>query len=166
MGLFNRKKKETEPSKSEETSTEASMDQFTKDMAAGAEAFVANTKDRADKVLDFSVDSLTTIDDMLDEASDFYPEMPDTQRNNIIQSFGAYIFEVARRNYGGKYFWYEQGNQPIFVTGMPDFEISLIVFNKVKGRLENGKEDNIPFFFAGYAERVENAKPGDKASIV
>jgi len=51
-------------------------------------------------------------------------------------------------------------NQPILVTGQPEFEVSIIAFEKVKGRLENGKEDNIPFYFAGYTERVQNKQSG------
>ncbi|UKN03456.1 hypothetical protein K6119_08010 [Paracrocinitomix mangrovi] len=162
MGLFSRKKKSNseEPKKQESSQ----LDEFTQQMSDTAEQCVARFKDRHN--LDFSVKSLELIDELLEEASDFYPEMPDGQKKGMIQSFGSYIFEVARRNYGGKYFWYDQGNQPIFVTGQPKFEISLIAFDKVKGRLENGKEDNIPFFFAGYTERVESAKEGDRATIV
>ena len=78
---------------------------------------------------------------------------------------GSYVFEVARRNYGGKYYWYDQMNQPILVTGQPNFEISIIAFDKVKMRIENGKEDKIPFYFNGYEERVKAGKSGDKALI-
>jgi len=162
MGLFSRKKKPNqEKSKNQ---GESKLDEFTQQMSDAAEQCVARFQDQFQ--LDFSVKSLEFIDERLGEASDFYPEMEDGQRNGLIQTFGSYIFEVARRNYGGKYFWYDQGNQPILVTGQPKFEISLIVFDKVKGRLENGEEDNIPFFFAGYSERVENAKEGDRATIV
>ncbi len=110
--------------------------------------------------LDFSVKSLDVIDNALEEASDFYDEMNDDQKNNVINSIGSYVFEVARRNYGGKYFWYNKLNQPILVTGQPDFEVSILAFEKVKGRLVNGKEDNIPFYFAGYIERVINKQSG------
>jgi len=68
-------------------------------------------------------------------------------KSDFIAQAGSYIFEVARRNLGGKYFWYDRLNQPIFVTGIPIFEISLLAFDKVKMRIENGKEDNIPYFF-------------------
>jgi hypothetical protein len=46
-------------------------------------------------------------------------------------------------------------------TGLPDFEISILTFGKVKNRIVNGDEDNIPYFFKGYSERVRNAKKGD-----
>ena len=130
------------------------VNEFTNDMIKNAENFVSRTTNRFNG-LDFSVKSLEVVDNVLEEASDFYEEMNETQRQNLITSVGSYIFEVARRNFGGKYFWYDHLNQPILVTGQPEFEVSMIAFDKVKGRLENGKEDNIPFYFAGYVERVQ-----------
>jgi hypothetical protein len=103
---------------------------------------------------------LKVVDEMLEEASDFYEDMNDDQRKNLINTVGSYIFEVARTNFGGQYFWYDQLNQPILVTGQPEFEVSILAFDKVKGRLENGKEDNIPFYFQGYVERVNNKQSG------
>ena len=141
------------------------MDEFTQHMidlaADGVDFFEA----RFDG-FDYSIASLTVIDELLQEASDFYENMPPKRQDQIVAQIGAYVFEVARRNFGGRYFWYDAGNQPILVTGLPDFEISLLAYDKVRGRLVNGPEDSIPFFFDGYAERVRNAKPGDKAMIV
>ena len=98
---------------------------------------------------------MKVVDEALDEASNFYDGMTEAMRKSLIQSAGSYIFEVARSNFGGKYFWYEQLDQPILVTGQPDFEMSLLAFEKVKGRLENGAEDNIPFFFEGFTNGVK-----------
>ena len=109
---------------------------------------------------------LKKVDSILEDVAEFQEDMEEVQVKTIIQKTSAYIFEVARRNYGGKYYWYEQLAQPILVTGQPDFEISLLALEKVKGRLKNGKEDNIPYFFQGYVDRVKKAKPGDKAMIV
>ncbi|WP_218915997.1 hypothetical protein [Siansivirga zeaxanthinifaciens] len=92
-------------------------------------------------------------------------DMDSGMLEDIILQAGSYIFEVARRNYGGKYYWFDQLNQPILVTGQPDFEISILAFEKVKQRIKNGTEDNIPFFFAGYSERVKKGKKGDRAMI-
>ena len=115
---------------------------------------------------DYSVASLAVIDELLQEASDYLPGMAVERVDQIVEQVGAYVFEVARRNFGGIYLWYDAREQPLLVTGLPEFEISLLAYDKVRGRLENGPEDNIPYFFEGYAERVRNAKPGDKAMIV
>lgn len=161
MGLFDFFKKKDNQKQIEQTSSEKqeALNDFTKDMIKSADFFVNRSSDRF-KGLDFSVKSLEVVDNALEEASDFYEDMSEEQRQNLISAVGSYIFEVARRNFGGKYFWYDRLNQPILVTGQPDFEVSILAFDKVKGRLENGREDNIPFYFAGYTERVQNKQSG------
>jgi len=161
MGLFDsfRKKKKSEKEVSNKETGNEQLDDFTLDMIKSADIFVERSADRYNG-LDFSVESLEVIDNVLEDASDFYDEMNDDQRNNIINSVGSYVFEVARKTFGGKYFWYDKLNQPILVTGQPEFEVSILAFDKVKMRIESGKEDNIPFYFAGYVERVKNKQSG------
>lgn len=161
MGIFDffKKKENEKQTEQKVTVNQGQLDDYTKDMIKSADFFVSSNANRF-KGLDFSVKSLAIVDNALEEASDFYDEMSDEQKKNLISIVGSYIFEVARRNFGGKYFWYDQLNQPILVTGQADFEASILAFEKVKGRLENGKEDNIPFYFAGYVERVKNKQSG------
>ncbi len=160
MGIFDRfKKSKKERKEQSKVDTTDQLDDFTIDIMKSADFFVSNTSNRFPG-LDYSVKSLEQVDNALEEASDFYDEMTSEQQQNIISTTGSYVFEVARKNFGGKYFWYDKLNQPIFVTGQPEFEVSILVFEKVKGRLENGKEDNIPFYFAGYIERVKNKQSG------
>ena len=159
MGLFNFfKKKNTNTSKSE-SSLDDKQNNFINDMTKSAEFFV-NSSSENFKGLDYSVKSLEVVENMLDEAFDFYTQMDKEQQQNIITSVGSYIFEVARQNFGGKYFWYDKLNQPILVTGQPNFEASIIANDKVEKRLVNGVEDNIPFYFIGYVQLVNNKKSG------
>lgn len=160
MGLFDFFKKGDKKENEKEV-----VDEFTQQMIDTSSQCVNRFQDRFPG-LNFSVESLKAVDNILEEVIEFKEEMNEGQINNVIQTVGAYIFEVARKNFGGRYFWYDHLNQPILVTGQPNFEISLLAFEKVKGRIQNGKEDNIPFFFQGYVERVTKAKPGDKAMIV
>jgi hypothetical protein len=165
MGLFNFFKKKSEPQSLENTVDENQLE-FIQSSTANAERIVQGFSERLDNELDYSEQSLATLDELLENFADFADEMDEEMRSDLIAQAGSYIFEVARRNYGGKYYWYDQLDQPIFVTGQPNFEISLLAFEKVKQRLENGREDNIPFFFKGYSERVKQAKQGDKALII
>lgn len=160
MGLFDFFKKDNQNEKSKEV-----VDEFTQQMIDTASTCVDRFQGRF-AGLNFSVDSLKVVDNILEEVNEFKEDMNEGQINNVIQTVGSYVFEVARRNFSGRYFWYDHLNQPILVTGQPSFEISLLAFEKVKGRIQNGKEDNIPFFFQGYVERVTKAKPGDKAMVV
>lgn len=51
---------------------------------------------------DFSVESLRKVDDVLEELCDF--ELDEDNLDSVASMAGCYIFEVARRNYGGKYY--------------------------------------------------------------
>lgn len=153
-------------SKSNDKSGAPEVDEFTQHMINESNECAEHFKKRYGNKFDFSEESLEIIDKLLEDVSDFKEEMNDDQIQWIIEKVGAYIFEVARIHYGGKYFWYDARKQPILVSGLPDFEISLLSFDKVKGRIENGYEDNIPFFFKGYSERMKAGKAGDKAMIV
>ena len=44
------------------------------------------------------------------------------------------------------------------MVGCYVFFVSIRAWEKVKGRVMNGKEDNIPFYIAGYKEHIERGK--------
>lgn len=160
MGLFGfLKKNDNNKGNRKGSNNQEHSDDFTNDMVKSSKSFVERYSDRYNG-LDFSIDSLKIVDELLEDASEFYEEMSEDQRQNLIQNAGSYIFEVARKNFGGRYFWYERLKQPVFVSGQPEYEVSILAFSKVKGRLEKGKEDNIPFYFQGYTERIKNKQSG------
>ena len=150
MGLFDFFRKNKQPVEM----TEESYKEFANDIKANAEALVNQFS--SVEGLDFSVDSLHLLDEVIAENTAFYKEGDDETKRIMVMKIGSYVFEVARRNFGGRYFWYDRLSQPILVTGRPEFEMSLLAYEKVKGRFENGAEDNIPFFFGGYVDGVKN----------
>ncbi|MDR2221880.1 MAG: hypothetical protein LBE34_03975 [Flavobacteriaceae bacterium] len=159
MGLFNflnqNQKGEVQP----KNSTHIEM-MFSKEMASKAAYFVTSYAERFDE-LDYSVDSLKVVDNILDDIACHYEDIDDSILHIIVTLTSSYIFEVAKRNFGGKYYWHEQLQQPIFVTSQPHFEVSLLVFEKVKRRLKYGYDDHIPLFFDGFVNSVlreESAK--------
>lgn len=168
MGFFNffkNKPNKDDIQQSESNQIDESQREFIQDMTSNAERIVEAYNEALGGTLDFSVNSLHVLDELLEQFHQNKDEVDEEMLNDLIGQAGGYIFEVARRNFGGKYYWYEQMNQPIFVTGQPKFEISIIAFDKVKMRLENGQEDNIPFYFKGYVERVLEGIEGDNALI-
>lgn len=115
--------------------------------------------------LDYSIESLVVVDELLDELrSDL--ELDEDTLYNMSSMIGCYVFETARKNYGGEYLWVRNEEQPVLVAGRPDFQVSIRAWQKVKGRLVNGKEDSIPFYIAGYQEHIDAAKKGDFIMIV
>lgn len=106
--------------------------------------------------LDFSLISLRDVDRILGRFATGYPDAAAREKMKILA--GCYILEVARMNFGGRYVWWKDRNMPVLECGFPDNCITIASFDKVLGRIENGDEDNIPFFFAGFVESMVRAK--------
>jgi hypothetical protein len=117
-------------------------------------------------VLDYSESSLAILEEMAEEVAGYFEDMTSEQRETASQQFGCYILEVGRRQFGGRYVWFEQRKQPVLIVGEPAFRVAMIAWDKVLGRLSGDTADNIPFFYSGFAERVRRAEPGTDALYV
>ena len=130
------------------------MGQLMNDIVSTADAFTSNFSDKGP--FDYSIESLVLVDNLLEELSDY--EWDEDNLYSLESMVGCYVFETARSNYGGEYRWAEKEQQPLLIAGLPDFFVSIRAWEKVKGRVMNGKEDNIPFYIAGYKEHIERGK--------
>jgi len=135
--------------------------EFISKSTINAEKIVRAFNSKYDGAFDYSIRSLNILDSLIEDFSDFADLSDEEMIDDFCAQAGSYILEVARRTYGGVYFWEDHLEQPLLRTGLPNFEISILTFGKVKNRIVNGYEDNIPYFFKGYSERVRNAKNGE-----
>lgn len=142
------------------------MDELVVQIARSAEKAVAMSKGRGDRELDYSEASLAVVEEMIAEAGQWFSEMTPGQVTTLVQDFGCYILEVGRCEFGGRYQWHEGRDQPVLVVGEPSCRVAMIAWDKVRGRLGGDEGDNIPFFFAGFAERARRAEPGTDALYV
>jgi hypothetical protein len=131
------------------------------DIAAAAEEVISLTQDRAEGRLDYSEDSLETVEQLVNEDADAAGEMTEKRLTGLANDWGCYILEVARRKFGGKYYWSDRRDQPVLVVGEPKYKVALMTFGKVKGRLSGATADDLVTFYQGFADRVRRAKPGD-----
>jgi hypothetical protein len=136
------------------------MDELPKEVARSAAKVVAMCDGRGGGKLDYSEASLAVVDEMLAEAGQWLSEMTREQVTMLAQDFGCYVLEVGRKEFGGKYQWHDGRDQPVLVVGEPAFRVAMIAWDKVQGRLAGDEGDNIPFFYAGFAERARRAVPG------
>ncbi|VTT99054.1 Uncharacterized protein OS=Shewanella sp. HN-41 GN=SOHN41_03035 PE=4 SV=1 [Gemmataceae bacterium] len=116
--------------------------------------------------LDYTPASLAVLEEVLAGIAAGFAELTLDQRRVASQQFGCYVLEVAHREFGGRYAWFEQRDQPLLVVGEPEFRVALIAWDKVLGRLSGDPADSIPFFYTGFAERVRRAVPGTDALYV
>ena len=128
-----------------------------------AESAVKQFQERAGGKLDYSVQSLQAVEELLAEAADHRDSLRSATLDTLTELLGCYILEVGYREHGGKFAWFEERKQPVLVVGEPAFHVAMITFGKVRGRLSGDRGDNIPFFYEGFSERVRAAIPGTRA---
>jgi hypothetical protein len=136
------------------------MNAIHEEVLGTAERAVAALQERAAGRLDWSVDSLKVVDEMLVEVAEYVADLDEAVVTNLVQQLGCYVLEVGRRAYGGEYFWHEEGEQPILVVGEPEAHVALMTWSKVTGRITGDAGDDIVFFFDGFAAQATSPEPG------
>ena len=126
---------------------------------AAEKAVVAGAQ-RGGQPLDYSEASLVVVEEMVAEAGRWLAELTPPHATTLAENFGCYLLEVARRQFGGRYLWHDGRSQPVLVVGEPGFRVAVITWDKVRGRLAGDAGDHLPFFYAGFAQRVRQALPG------
>ncbi len=140
------------------------MSDFYSDMTAAAERAVNLSRARGGALLDYSVASLLVVEEMLAEMSAL--DLTTHQISILAQDFGSYILETARRLHGGEYEWLVDRQEPVLVWGAPRYHVALTGWSKARGRLLGDRADNIPFFYAGFSERIKNPPPDRRVTFV
>ncbi len=140
--------------------------EFISKATSNAERIVRAFNTKYDGAFDYSIRSLNVLDSLIEDFSDFADQSDEEIIDDFCAQAGSYILEVARRSYGGIYFWEDSLKQPMLKTGLPEFEVSILTFEKVKNRIINGGEDNIPYFFKGYSECVRKAEKGKQVTFI
>ena len=91
------------------------MEKLMSDIILTAKNFSENFKECGD--FDFSIESLGAVETLLDELSGY--SLNEAGLQDASSMIGSYVFEVARRNYGGEYFWIEEEEQPLLILDDP-----------------------------------------------
>jgi hypothetical protein len=126
----------------------------------------ANRVLEADPGLDFTPASLELIEKIFDEASAYFGEVPPQQGENMIQSFGCYVLEVAKREFGGRYTWSAERMEPVLIVGEPKASIALMCWDKIRRRLKGDAGENIPYFYHGFTQKATSPAEGENILIL
>lgn len=134
------------------------MGQLIDDIIHTANSFTINFSDNGP--FDYSIKSLTLVDAHLEEMRQY--KWDEENLYSLASMVGCYVFETARRNYGGEYRWSEEEQQPVLIAGLPHFWVAIRAWEKVRGRIIKGDEDNISFYIQGYKEHIEIGQSKEK----
>lgn len=127
---------------------------------AKAELAVRQFQQASGGPLDFTERSLERVELLLNEASRYFQQTNEQDRDTLVELLGCYVLQVARTEFSGDFFWHQ--DLPLLVVGEPLFHVALFPFPKVRGRLAGDKGDNIPFFYQGFAERARAREAGKR----
>ena len=128
------------------------MSPLMNDIITTAHNLTVNLQEQAGTALDYSMESLAEIDELLEAFRG--DALDEDALFNLSSMVGCYVFETARRCLGGQYFWVEEEQQPMLVAGLPDFSVGIKAWEKVRSRLTNGPADSIPFYIKGYQTHI------------
>lgn len=142
------------------------MGDLERDVEQAASRLVAHLAESGQATLDYSEESLATIEALLAEASKRRASMTDTERAGMVWAFGSYILAVGRRLFGGVYLWHPGYEAPLLRVGAPEEHTALLTFRKVDGRIGGDEGNNIPFFFDGFASRVRKPIAGQSTLCI
>jgi hypothetical protein len=121
-------------------------------MEGYARAAAAHAHSEFDRELDFSSDSIDTLDDVLILVG----ESPEVDLDFEVRLWGSYLGEVLRRRYAGTW---EMTQYPGGAVAVPAVEVRgsrLFPLLKVYRRLTTGEEEDLRSFYAMVAERLGN----------
>ena len=94
---------------------------------------------------DYSEKSLEIVDKLLNRYYETRAEL--TRKEHLYCS--AYVMECARNEFGGGYKSLNNENPYVLAIANIGFEIGFCAMEKVHGRVRNGSEDNLVFFYQG-----------------
>ena len=122
-------------------------------MAGYARAAVDLARSQFKQQLDFTAESIDSLDDILVRVG----ETPESDLDFETRLWGSYLGEVLRRRYAGTW---EMTQYPGGPTAVPAVEVRgsrLFPLLKVYRRLTIGSEEDLKAFFAMVTERLGNA---------
>lgn len=129
-------------------------------MRARAEAFIRTLEEAGAPVaraqLDYTPASLEALDELLGEFHMHGAEAP----AEVIAGAGCYVLEVARAEHGGVFQAFDDDDDDplVLVVQHEAGQVGLLATSKVKGRVVNGPEDNLPFFYAGFTQAIRDRR--------
>ena len=122
--------------------------------AADAQRFVATFPYAASPVpeggLDFTRASLVHIEALLGALHLAGRPLPE----RLHQSVAVYLFETARREFGGRYLRFEAPDPIILLVGEPRAHVGICAMSRVASRVERGPDESIVHFYASISPLI------------
>lgn len=140
------------------------MRHLTEDFKEMAEGFAKEHNNDMVSSFDFSLFSLQIVDDYMNALGQENPDEDTLHQISVV--VGSYVFEVAKRNFGGDYQWVEKENAPVLIYQSGGSTLTLYTWNKVRERIVKGVNYSLFDHVEGFSHQVERIKEGNTVNMV
>lgn len=140
------------------------MRNLTEDFKEMAEGFANEHNNDMVSSFDFSPFSLQIVDDYMNALGQENPDEDTLHQVSVV--VGSYVFEVAKRNWGGEYQWVESEQAPVLIYQSQNSTITLFTWNKVRDRIVKGVNHSLFDHVEGFSHQVTRIKEGNTLNIV
>lgn len=129
--------------------------------------FIEFTSKYNEHKFDFSEESLEGVNDQIKLFAGHYSHMGGEELIDYVNvQVGSYLIEVARKKFDGALYWNKELNQPVFLIGIPHFQVHFQPFKKVRYLLKNdGSNDDVFLFWKTLIDAVSSSKEGDEKYV-
>lgn len=129
--------------------------EFIERVNAAAADFLSALPDNDRAALDFQPASVASLDPVAQRVRAGGLILTPMQRVGM----AAYLYEVARRRYGGQYEVCDNDDPVVLVTGEPDFDVCLCGISRVENTLRGQSLEPLGTFFNSFEAAVAAAQP-------
>lgn len=127
-------------------------------MAGHAADFITSVRDSVSSETAAELDGTAASMGAVDRVLERYSVQTTRLGEDDYLRAAAYVFEVVRAEFGGRYVEDEGGEAVALVVGGPSCSVTVMALGKVMRRVQHGPADSIEFFYAGIAPLVERGQ--------
>ncbi len=129
-----------------------------KQILAAAEESVQHYHGLGKSGLDFTLNSVSVIEQLLAELQSQNGQMSTQDLDDAVNRLGSYVLEMGRQNFGGHIYWFDSLQQPILIVGEPQFRISFMPLDRIRAHIEGSYNENFMEYYQEFLSRVQQAK--------
>ena len=146
----------TDSSQAIEEAATPDPEAFIESIPECAENCVTHAKILTSKALDYTPESLTTVDEIISKG---WGGEPPALLDPMITLFGSYVGETLRRNLGGK--WAHSADFGYALVEIDGRDFKAFPFNKVSKRFTEGEGDSVAFFYEALKHTLDRKSEED-----
>ena len=119
-----------------------------------AEECIENIHQLYENALDYSVESLTRLDNIIDENRAMFLSLGKSNIGRVTVCSACYLYKICENEFGGVYKVLEEAGPIILLIGEPENEIQFSIFESVLEFVKEGTMPNLSAMYQGLKQKI------------